>query len=128
MKKSALQRRTLIKVRAKAWKRELDELCRRACFARDQHRCQKTGESTGLQWCHIRSRRYLSTRWRMENVLTLTAGQHLWWHHNPLAAALWFQEKFPDRARFLLLAQQTEHSFDREATKLYLQQELDKYA
>lgn len=109
------------------WKQELDKLCRAAVFARDGHKCVMTGQTATIQWCHVKSRRYLSTRWRLENCLTLSAGKHLWAHHNPLEFANWFNAKYPERALAIEMASSNSQKFDREATRLYLEQELRRY-
>lgn len=132
MKRSgSLSRRTRIKVRVKNWKKELDILCKRVVFARDQYCqwCRKPGTPSD-HWAHIRSRRYLSTRWFVVNSVRLCAGCHLRWHHQPLAAAEWFETAFPETAkilRFIDHAGATGKKFDREATRLFLEQELRKY-
>lgn len=82
---------------AKNWRKKLDQLCREVVFLRDRD-CQWCGGSQNLQWAHIVSRRYLSTRWSLSNSLVLCAGCHLRWHHRPLEGAAWFGERFPERA------------------------------
>lgn len=114
--------------KGKSWRKALDDLCRRATFARDHHRCVKCGKGTGLQWSHVRSRRYLSTRWSMYNVKTLCAGCHLWWGQNPLAASEWFSKTFPERARLVLLASHgAAKPTDREAVRLGLEAEIQRW-
>ena len=106
-------------------KKELDVLARQVVFARDGKQCQRCGAWNGLQWAHIRSRRYLSTRWRLENSILLCSGCHLFWHANPLAAVEWFRDKFPERANLLRLAGR--NKVDPILTRLYLEAELRKY-
>jgi 5-methylcytosine-specific restriction endonuclease McrA len=112
----------------KRWKKSLDDLCRKVTFERDRYCCVKCGSSERIQWSHVRSRRYLSTRWSMFNVKTLCAGCHLWFGQNPIAAAQWFWEKFPDRHNRVLLASHHQHGkIDREAIRLGLEQDLARY-
>jgi hypothetical protein len=38
----------------------------------------------------------------MENIKTLCYVHHLrWWHQHPLKAGKWFEEKYPERAKYL---------------------------
>ena len=102
LRRTLLKRRTQFRPRARgsAEKKRLDERCRAIIFARDPA-CCRCGRSENGQWCHILSRRYHSARWRLENSLRLCAGCHLWWHHQPLQAVRWFEQKYPDRAKVL---------------------------
>ena len=111
---------------AAARKKRLDALARQVVFARDGYQCVRCGKGDRLQWCHVRSRRYSTTRWHSSNALTLCAGDHLWWHHNPTEAVAWWNEKYPERANFLKLAQ-TWRKSDLTAVELGLQQELKGY-
>lgn len=108
-------------------KKLLDVLCRQVVFARDHYACVKCGRGQGLSWCHVKSRRYLSTRWRLENSLSLCQGDHLWAHHNPLEFAEWFNNRWPDRARMLRFRPARGNKVDMGMTRIYLEQELAKY-
>lgn len=88
----------------KDYRRRLDALCREVVMLRDNGTCKHCGARQNLQWAHVKSRRYLSTRWRLENSLILCAGDHLFFHHNPLEFARWFNEVYPDRANLLKLS------------------------
>lgn len=105
--------------------KELDSLARDATFARDGYKCQRCGKSVGIQWCHVHSRRYLSTRHDLDNCLTLCAGDHLWWHHRPVEAVGWWQETWPQRATRLALVRQTGRKVDLAALKLYLTEQIN---
>lgn len=105
--------------------KRLDALCRELTFKRDGNLCQHCGRGSHIQWCHIRSRRYHTTRWRLQNVLTLCAGCHLWGHHNPHEFIAWFNEKYPDRANLLKLWSRG-GKVDMAGTRLWLEQELAK--
>ena len=49
--------------------------------------CEKCGNTTTLQCCHIFSRRFVNMRWDERNVLCLCAKCHFWGHDNPLLFA-----------------------------------------
>jgi len=108
----------------KSAKKDLDALCRQVVFARDKI-CQHCGKTSNLQWAHIRSRRYLSTRWHLCNSLCLCAGCHLWWHHEPLEATEWFRTKFRERAQVLRVIEP--RKADAILTRLYLEQQLVEF-
>ena len=88
----------------------LDAEAREAVFERDGKRCigpprlgaEPCGKSFGIQWAHVVSRRYKKLRHLPENGMTLCAGCHLAWHHNPLESGVWFKETYPDRYRLLM--------------------------
>ena len=50
-----------------------------------------------LQWCHIKSRRYLSVRWSENNYLCLCAGHHLWFTSNPEKFTYFLLDWFPEQ-------------------------------
>ena len=108
MKRTAFQRRTPFRSRCDPIIAQLDDLCRQATFRRDGFMCrrcrrfagQPSGNADGrviLEWCHLRSRRYHSTRWDGANVLALCKGCHLWQHQNPGAATAWWHEQIGPR-------------------------------
>lgn len=72
--------------------RDLDALARQEVFERDGHKCIMCGSERNIQWAHVLSRRHLSLRWSGTNAMTLCAGCHLHWHHQPLAATDWFRK------------------------------------
>ena len=84
--------------------KELDALARQKCFERDGFKCVRCGTAKHLQWAHVVSRRHLHLRWAEGNHMTLCAGCHLWWHHEPLLAVKWFIEMWPARYDELLVA------------------------
>lgn len=63
-------------------KRKLDKLISE--IVRRKGYCVKCGKVGNLQACHIFSRKNLSTRWDMENILCMCAGCHWWSHLNPI--------------------------------------------
>lgn len=119
MKRSPLRRK-----RKDPMVKLLDSLCRQVVFARDGYKCAFSGETRNLQWAHIRSRRYISTRWSPENSLCLSAGSHLFAHHNPLIFSEWFERHYPERAQYLRLASKTSHRVDKKLIELSLRQTL----
>ena len=122
--------------------RVLDDLCRDLTFARDRCTCLKCGFACtvithrpdgspvyhGIQWAHVTTRGVKILRWDQDNVMTLCAGCHLWWHHYPLEAAAWFRERFPERAERITFKCQTIRirTLDRAAIRLALQTDLKK--
>jgi len=69
-----------------------------------QRRCDYHGGigcAGRLEWAHIKSRRYLSTRWQPLNSLTLCSKQHRYFTDNPDEFTLWLDVKFPNRLKAL---------------------------
>ncbi len=66
----------------------------------------------------------------MDNVKTLCYPCHInWWHKNPLEAAEWFEKTYPERAKRLkLMSQVSGKIIDYKLLKIYLNQEIKKYA
>lgn len=55
--------------------------------------CEKCHSRTkALNSAHIMSRRYLQTRWDLENGLCLCVGCHFWAHQNPIEFTHWVEE------------------------------------
>ena len=124
MRRTRLSRKTKLRSKYRPQVKELDALCRQVVFARDGHRCCKTGRTDNLQWAHVYSRRYRTLRWDPDNSLCLNAGAHLEAHHRPLEFASWFEAAFPGRAKRLRLLMQTKAKVDLAALKLWLEQQL----
>ena len=76
--------------------KQLDDLARQACFERDGHVCVRCGKGN-VQWCHILSRRHKCTRWELDNVLSMDAGCHRFWHSYPTLSGESFRRNWPDR-------------------------------
>jgi len=53
--------------------------------------------STQLQWCHIKSRRYLSVRWSKNNCVCLCAAHHRWFTDNPDEFLDFICDVFPEK-------------------------------
>jgi 5-methylcytosine-specific restriction endonuclease McrA len=86
--------------------KKLDILAKEIVKLRDGNICQRCGK-----WCEG-SNRHIShvipvsagnkLRWDPQNMKVLCMHDHLnWWHKNPLEAAQWFRETFPERAIYL---------------------------
>ena len=78
--------------------RELDAQARAEVFERDGGvciRCRNT--SRPVQWAHVLSRRHVCLRWVPDNAMSLCAGCHLFWHHEPAMALDWFFKNFRER-------------------------------
>lgn len=57
--------------------------------------CDHCGAKTNLQCSHIISRKYLQTRWDLENAIPLCVKCHLYWQHkNPHEFVRWFDAKY----------------------------------
>ena len=91
---------------------ELDRLTRFAVFMRDANKCLRCGAERNLQWAHVLSRRHIALRHDLDNGMTLCAGCHLKWHHEPLLAVDWFRKAFPERFDRLKAAVQMPVDFD----------------
>jgi 5-methylcytosine-specific restriction endonuclease McrA len=58
--------------------------------------CDHCGRSPAC-WAHIKSRRYLSTRWLPMNAFSLCASCHKWAHDQPDAFTRWIEKDRPGR-------------------------------
>lgn len=108
----------------------LRKLQHEACVLRDK-KCCKCGRTQKLQASHVYPKgTHRSMEYDLDNVKTLCYCCHIhWWHKNPIESATWFNEKYPDRAKRLKLMSQTSHGVpDYNLIKLYLEQEIKKYA
>ena len=66
----------------KTIKRKLDKVVSE--IVRSKGYCVKCNKTMNLQCCHIFSRKNLSTRWDLDNLLCMDAGCHFWSHQNPV--------------------------------------------
>jgi predicted restriction endonuclease len=67
----------------KKLEKELDDLWHQAVLKRDCYRCRICGSKDRLQTHHIFSRIRKTTRWDMDNGITLCAGHHYLAHRDP---------------------------------------------
>ncbi len=70
-----------------------------------QRLCDYHGAGKGCagrkEWSHIKSRRYLSTRWEILNSLTLCSKQHFYFTDHPDEFIHWIELTFPRRLTIL---------------------------
>ncbi len=79
-------------------KLDLDAIARAEVFERDGGKCIRCRNSDrAVQWAHVLSRRHLCLRWESDNAMTLCAGCHMYWHHEPAMAVDWFVKTYTDR-------------------------------
>lgn len=88
---------------------------------RDGYRCQLSGVgfrppenetlepipvacTPQLQWMHVKSRRYLATRWLPANSMAGCAAHHRWAHDNPDEFIQWWTATYPERVEEVRLA------------------------
>ena len=109
-------------------KAKLDKLCREVVLARDGWRCRKCGAAgEALQWAHIHSRRFLSTRWELSNSVALCARCHWAGHDHPVFFAEWVATILsPAELAHLRDKLKKAERPDPEAQALFLQQELER--
>lgn len=106
--------------------KQLDDLARELCFARDGHKCIRCGGTVGIQWAHVKTRGVAALRWDLINNMTLCAGCHLWWHLHPSESGPWFKEKFPARWLHIQIALRNKASVDRKMMVIVLRAEVAK--
>lgn len=107
--------------------RELDKLCREIVFLRDKNQCRHCGMAAGkLDWAHVYSRRFHSTRWALDGSMVLCRACHLWWHHAPTEATAWWAAQVGPRTAEHLEALRRLTKTDLNLVKLYLEAEKKK--
>jgi hypothetical protein len=89
-------------------------------IVRSKGYCVKCGKEQNLQACHIFSRKNLSTRWDLENVICMCAGCHFWSHTNPVLFGEFVKEYLGELRYEALKARAT-------AIKKWRDEELDNY-
>jgi 5-methylcytosine-specific restriction endonuclease McrA len=80
-----------------------DLVIKEAIHERDAWKCIRCGRERNLQAAHVWPKgKYKKLRHVEENVMTLCAGCHLWWHHDsPVVVGAWFANLYPERAKLL---------------------------
>lgn len=86
--------------------KELDVLVKALVKQRDNHTCQKCNLKVEGSNCHgshvIPVSAGNKLRWDEQNIKVLCMRDHIyWWHKNPMEAAAWFAQKFPERWAYL---------------------------
>ena len=80
---------------SKTWKGKLDKLV--GDFFRSRP-CEHGGECKGrMEWAHIKSRRYLSTRWLHINAFSLCSKHHFYFTDHPDEFIKWIDKNYPGR-------------------------------
>jgi len=82
-----------------------------------EHKCKGN-----LEWCHIKTRRYLSTRWLYINAFTLCSKAHRYFTDHPDEFIKWIEQNFPDRLETL----QKEFNKMPKVDKMYLEELYEK--
>ena len=60
-------------------------------------KCLRCGKTENLQCSHISSRKSLSGRWNDKNAIALCYACHFYfWHKEPILAAEWLKENYPE--------------------------------
>ena len=70
---------------------------------RHKSTCDRCGKVGRVECSHVYGRRHRTIRWDLLNAKPLCHGCHRWWHENPLEASLWFNEKYGEARRDILL-------------------------
>ncbi|MCP3853815.1 MAG: hypothetical protein GY698_03640 [Actinomycetia bacterium] len=81
----------------KGLKKQVDTLHSRLVRERDvvcQYHPDPADCAGNLQCCHIVSRRYLTTRWQMENAVAMCARAHVSMTARPDEWAVWVDDRF----------------------------------
>lgn len=91
----------------RTYKRKLDQLVGKWCREiRSEGKCERCGRSGNnpqdIQWAHIKSRRYLSTRWSLNNCFCLCATCHRWFTDNPDEFYKWIDANYSEQYERLM--------------------------
>lgn len=85
--------------------------------------CERCKKTTSLQCSHVIPRTYITTRWDIDNAITLCYACHIhWWHKNPHEAVKWFDERWPGRYEQLKARANQKHTRSREEEYLRLKE------
>jgi len=94
---------------------KLDKLAREYIVKRDNYTCQRCGKKLEARNCHVSHvipRTYMHLRWDEMNLKVLCFRCHImFWHKNPLEAAEWFKNKFPNRWEYLEKKKKVLHKY-----------------
>lgn len=118
---------------------QLDKELRKTAIARDGECCTHCGweprehrELARLHTSHVIPKREgHGLRWDIRNVTILCYRCHLeWWHKDPLSAAKWFQETYPDRYEYVMARHDLKRKFsadERLALIKFLKMKADQW-
>jgi len=100
MNRSKPPRKKTSKLKAKQAK---DLVLKQQIHERDGWKCVRCNRASYLQAAHVWPKgKYDKLRHVADNLLTLCAGCHLWWHHDsPVVVGAWFANMYPERAALL---------------------------
>ena len=73
----------------KSQKRKLDKLWSEVVKKLAGNKCEVCGRTRSLNSHHLFSRRFMSTRYEVENGICTCVRCHFWFHQKPLPAAEW---------------------------------------
>jgi hypothetical protein len=85
---------------SKSWQGKLDKLVgdhfrSRSC---ELAATDKSHVCVGrIEWAHLKSRRYLSTRWLLTNAFSLCSSAHFWFTNHPDLFTKWIEINYPGR-------------------------------
>src|SRR3990167_10124510 len=78
------------------WKKKCDQII--SNYIRSKGKCDRCGRPDGKFDCaHVISRKNLTLRWNVNNLMCLCFQCHKWWHEEPVLSADWFKNKYPIR-------------------------------
>ncbi len=104
-KKKVRQKSKSKKIKDKLNK-ELWELVKTYIRLRDKNICQhclKEVYGVSAHTSHVKGKKNKRLKYNENNLKVLCAYCHRrWWHVEPLEAASWFDNKFPDRAKYIV--------------------------
>lgn len=111
----------------------LEKLLHEAVLLRDNNRCRWCGGNSNLQAAHIFPKgTYPKMRYNLNNVLTLCYRCHFHkWHKNPIEAGEWIRQELglDSYNQLRLRANYVDKTpFDYRLTKVFLENEIKKYA
>ncbi len=94
------------KLNLKKLRKEVIDLAKFVAKTRDGWICQKSGQKVAGSNAHgshiIPVSHGNALKYDPENIICLSYHNHInWWHKNPLEAAEWFKQKFPERLKYL---------------------------
>ena len=115
------------KLKKTSLRNKLDKICSQIVRARG--RCELCGKKENLQCCHIFGRRFLNTRWSLENLLCLCPNCHInFAHQKPILFAEWVKEYLGDKYELLKEAHReiVKYTIDDLQTKLKVLHQLSE--
>ena len=108
-------------------KKKIEDLVKLKAKVRDNWTCQHCGKSVegidahGSHVIPVSASQLL--RFDVLNIKCLCYHCHInWWHKHPLEAAKWFEDKFPDRFKYLKSKQNETKSWKRWELEQLLEQ------